>query len=395
MRFGKPSSTSGVLLAGVLAGAVVGAVGLALDRHWLVASGLVVEAALAAALAASPAAEKRRHAQIQEGLTAQASLAEALVESTGRVAASLDADEIKERARAEAERLFGARASLRTPDAGRGSAPTENSVLIPLRVRERELGALHLARPEPFTRVDVAWATVLADFAARAIETARLLADANVREAERARLSDQLITAEQDERRRLALFLHDTAVQSLSGIALMLDAVQHAVEAGNPEEAKPVLASALARHRSTIASLRDLSFHLEPVVLRDQGFRPAVEALAQQLGLERELQIDVDVDAADALGEQAQAALYQIVREALHASIRRGPPSRISVRVAATVDGGIETVIADDAPGERRRAGFDAIAERARSLSGTVAVEHGEDGGTTMRVSLPSYSARD
>ena len=41
---------------------------------------------------------------------------------------------------------------------------------------------------------------------------------------EHARLLDQLITAEQEERSRLALFLHDGPVQSMSGIALMLDA---------------------------------------------------------------------------------------------------------------------------------------------------------------------------
>ena len=46
---------------------------------------------------------------------------------------------------------------------------------------------------------------------------------------EHARLSDQLITAEQEERRRLALFLHDGPVQSMSGIALMLDAVVAAI----------------------------------------------------------------------------------------------------------------------------------------------------------------------
>jgi signal transduction histidine kinase len=55
------------------------------------------------------------------------------------------------------------------------------------------------------------------------------VAEAMEREAERARLSDLVVTAEQEERRRLALFLHDGPVQSLSGIALMLDAVHAAV----------------------------------------------------------------------------------------------------------------------------------------------------------------------
>ena len=80
-------------------------------------------------------------------------------------------------------------------------------------------------------------------------------------------LADRLITAEQDERRRLALFLHDGAVQSLAGIAHLLDAVTHAIEDGRLEEAKQILQLALTRHRETIKSLRDLSFNIEPVAL--------------------------------------------------------------------------------------------------------------------------------
>jgi signal transduction histidine kinase len=233
----------------------------------------------------------------------------------------------------------------------------------------------------------------LADRAARAGVSERLLAEAQVREAERAQLTEQLLTAEQDERRRLALFLHDGPVQSLAGIALMLDSVQDSIAAGRPEEAQAVVAAALERHRATIRALRDLSFNLEPVVLRDQGFASAVQALADQLGLQHSVQIDVDVAAADVLGEKAQAGLYQIIRDALNAAIRRGPPTRMSVDVRRA-DGDIETVIVDDAPGERRRATFDALAERARTLNGRLAVAQGEQGGTTVSVILPTYAAR-
>ena len=119
----------------------------------------------------------------------------------------------------------------------------------------------------------------------------------------------------------------------MSGIALMLDGVIDAVEEDRIDEAKQVLGSALEKQRQTIRSLRDLSFELEPVVLRDQGFGPAVSALAQQLGMSNSIQIDLDVDAAERLTEHAQVAIFQIIREALHHAIRRGPPTRISVRV--------------------------------------------------------------
>jgi signal transduction histidine kinase len=316
---------------------------------------------------------------------------ESLVESMGAIAGTLDPAQVLERTVREAKELFGAKASLL--DAGAGPE-NGSAVVLPLRIRNEEVGALQLVRSRPLDREELARATLLADFACRAVENARLLAEATVREAERARLSDQLITAEQEERRRLALFLHDGPVQSLAGISLMLDAVTDSLEEKRLDEAQSVLRSALERHRDTIRSLRDLSFQLEPVVLRDQGFGPAVRAFADQVGLANEIQIDLDVEAAERLAENAQVGLYQIIREAVNLAIRRGPPNRISIEVAEAEDGAVEAVIADDGTGERRRASFDAIEERARTLSGSVDVDAGPDGGTAIRVLLPPYVAR-
>ena len=205
---------------------------------------------------------------------------------------------------------------------------------------------------------------------------------------------DRLIAAEQDERRRIALFLHDGPVQNLSGIALMLDAAVHAIEDGRGDDAKRILSSALERHRSTIRELRDLSFALEPVVLRDQGFGPALQALAEQVGTSHEVRIDPSVAPAEDLGETAQVALYTIIRELLDQSVRRGPPSRVAVKIWRTADGGVETCVADDAEPERRRRSFEAIEERVAQLHGKITVDAGDEGGTEVRVTLPPYTAQ-
>lgn len=214
----------------------------------------------------------------------------------------------------------------------------------------------------------------------------------DVPDEERDRLVARIITAEQDERRRLALFLHDGPVQNLSGIALMLDAAVQAIDSGRPDAARGIVASALEKHRETIRSLRDLSFNIEPVVLRDQGFSAAVEELANQLGLEHQVQIEVDVAMAGKLGEKERVGLYQIVRESLSQAVRRGPPSRISVTTAETPSGQIETIIADNGTGERRTAALEAIGERASTLNGRFSVEHVPGGGTAIRVVLPPYA---
>jgi signal transduction histidine kinase len=204
---------------------------------------------------------------------------------------------------------------------------------------------------------------------------------------------DRLIAAEQDERRRIALFLHDGPVQNLSGIALMLDAALHSISTGKLEDAEEVLGSALARQRTTIRELRDLSFALEPVVLRDQGFSPALRALADQIGSANGIRIDLEIDDAERAGETAQVALYTVIRELLEQAIRRGPPTRMEVSMHALADGGLETVIWDDAEPERRRRSFEAIEERVKQLHGTIEV--GAEGeGTRISVTLPPYATR-
>ena len=207
------------------------------------------------------------------------------------------------------------------------------------------------------------------------------------------RLVERLITAEQDERRRLALFLHDGPVQSLSGIALMLDAVVHEIDAGNLEAASTVLRDALERQRSAIRALRDLSFNLEPVVLRDQGFTPAVQALADDLAVERQITVGVDVSVAEQLGEKVQAAVYQMIREASNGAVRRGPPRHIDITVERAPDGRFAATIADDGSQERRREFFDMLAERARTLGGRIAVD--QKSGTRIVVHLPASAARE
>jgi signal transduction histidine kinase len=384
LRFAKRSSTRAELLvAAVALAAVVAVLGLALSSSWIAFAGLAAAIIGAAGFALHLIVTERRRHEVVEGELEQ------LVQSLGSITGTLDPNEVLERTTREAKKLFGAKASLLAPD----EASRSDSV-YPLRIRGEEIAALKLVRSRPFDREEQARAQLLAGFAARAVENARLLDEAQDREAERARLSDQLITAEQDERRRLALFLHDGPVQSLSGISLMLDAVIDSLEANRLDEAERVLTSALERHRDTIRSLRDLSFNIEPVVLRDQGFGPAVQAFADQIGLANEIQVDVDVDGADSLAENARVGLYQIIREAVNQAIRRGPPNRISIRVAESGGERVEAVIADDGTGERRRASYDEIEERARTLSGSVEVEAGQDGGTAVRVVLPSYVAR-
>jgi len=210
----------------------------------------------------------------------------------------------------------------------------------------------------------------------------------------RRELTEQVLAAEQDERRRIALFLHDGPVQSLAGVALLLDAATDFVRRGESGRAVEIMEKALVRTRTTIGELRDLSFNLEPVVLRDHGLATAVTALAQEKGMEHGIEVNLDVAAAEVLGERAQAALYQIVREALEGAIRRGPPKTFDVSVTQDPQGALDVLITDDAPSERRRRSIEVLEERARTLGAALTVEQ-EDSGSTMRLVVPVYAGSE
>jgi signal transduction histidine kinase len=212
-------------------------------------------------------------------------------------------------------------------------------------------------------------------------------------EAERALLAERVL-AEQEERRRLAELLHDGPVQHLAAIAQMLDAGLASLREGETQPADEVLTRGLALARDAMRDLRALCDDLEPKVLRELGFATAVTALARRLSSRHDVEIVLDVDYADELGENAQTALYQILREATDQAVRRGAPTRIEISVRATAIGGAELVVADDGPPERRSAVLEALAERAATLNARFSSEVRYPRGSTVRIEVPPSAAR-
>ena len=391
------TSAAAFLVAATVVSAVAAAVGLVLDSVTLATLGLAAAIAFAGAFAVYLiVSERRRHEFAEDALHAQAAFLESLVDSIAVVSSSLEPQEILRRTCGEAKRLFAADdvRFLKGPEAPAAAQPAilGGALVVPLAVRGEQIGGLRLERAGGFRRWDLPRAAMLADAASRAFENARLLEEAREREAERTRLTERLITAEQDERRRLSLFLHDGPLQSMSGIALMHDAALAAIHDGRNDDAANVIATALERERATIRTLRDLSFAIEPLVLRDQGFGAAVRALGDQIEQSHRITVSADVSAGERLGEKVQVALYQLIRESLNQAVLRRP-ERIEVSVLELGDGDFVVEISDDGMGERRRASIEQIDERVRVLNGRLSVEQGDGGGTAVRVVLPAYVA--
>ena len=206
-----------------------------------------------------------------------------------------------------------------------------------------------------------------------------------------ARLLERL-RAERDERRRLAELVHDGPVQHLAALGQMLDAAGAAFAEGEPEAARELVTRAREIVREAAGDLRDLIVGFEPETLHVDGFAAAVRDLADRVGSRRGVVVEVDLPAADLLGEGARSGLYQIAREALDQAVRRGPPSRVSITLEQTSVGGVTLELADDGAQERRQAVLDGLAGRADDLNATFSYERTESA-TTIRVTLPPSAA--
>ena len=193
---------------------------------------------------------------------------------------------------------------------------------------------------------------------------------------------------------KLGELLHDGPVQHLSAIAQIVDAALATLRSGERERTDELLSRGLEIARDASRELRALCDDLEPQALSELGFTTAVEALVRRFAARHDVQIDLEIEHAEELGEHAQTALYQIVREAIDQAVRRGAPTRIDVSIRETTGGGAELIVSDDGPPERRSAVLEALAERAVTLNARFSSEVRYPRGSTIRVELPPSAAR-
>ncbi len=384
---------------------------------------------------------ERAHAferELSSELLAQASGLDRLVAVLGGLADSLDGDRVLVQAAAEAIRLLDASdavllitmadgvlrpvyrndlAGLEVADPDRATTAVIGALgggiahATPFASHNELVGVLVVVRqerddrpPAPFSPAELAQLRVLADFAARAAQNARLYArlgrlkdEAERRERERARLSNQLAEAEQAERRRLAMLLHDGPQQTITSAALLLDACTAALDDDDRGEVHRILGIARQRNREAVRDLRELGWSLEPPALREQGITAALLPLAERLGEAHGVRFSLDLEAAEALDTAQQTFVYQIVREAVANAVKHGQPEGISILSTALPDGRTEMRVCDDGAGMRRERaldgmsqGIDAMRERTAALGGTIEWLPGEAGGTVVRLLVPS-----
>jgi len=212
------------------------------------------------------------------------------------------------------------------------------------------------------------------------------------------RLSNRLVTVQEEERRSIARELHDEVGQLLGATKVELTlALRHIGSANGPHHA---LETAQQLVDGALHTVRDLSRLLHPSVLDDLGLiaalEPHVQAFQRRHGIRTEL---VHEDMESRLAPEIELAAYRIVQEALTNVARHSGASQCRVslhrrtqRIAITVEDqgrGFE-VQADASTRAVRGLGLISIRERATLMGGTVAIESAPGTGTRLSVELPA-----
>ena len=215
-------------------------------------------------------------------------------------------------------------------------------------------------------------------------------------------LAGRLISAQEEERGRIARDLHDDLGQQLAVLSILMDGLEH--EVGKPGSQEDVERTFSALHEQTDSlahSIRNLSHELHPSVLEHGGLVPALKRHSAEVGLNHDIAVSFGTDSdVHALSPEAALCLFRVGQEALANAVRHARAHTIRVQLIAAGDA-VELIVADDgvgfAAGERAGSGLGlrSIDERVRLEGGCVDIESRVGHGTTVRARVPLAAGRD
>jgi two-component system NarL family sensor kinase len=258
---------------------------------------------------------------------------------------------------------------------------------LPLVHHGEEVGWLAVAPrspDEPFGAADRALLADLARQAGAAAYAVRLTGDLQ-------RSRRELVTAREEERRRLRRDLHDGVGPTLAGSLMKLEAARQAART-DPGGAERLLAELQAETREAIADVRRLAYDLRPPALDQLGLVGALEQEARRLGSNGCRYTVRMSEPLTTLPAAVEVAAYRIALEALTNVARHANAASASVELQPD-DGALLVEVRDDGTGMKAEAragvGLTSMRERAQELGGTLEVAASDGGGVSVRARLP------
>ncbi|MDU2063472.1 MAG: histidine kinase [Sporomusaceae bacterium] len=227
-------------------------------------------------------------------------------------------------------------------------------------------------------------------------EKTSLLGELEAKEALRNRLIQKLLSAQEDERKRISRELHDETSQALTSLMVSMRVLAEEAEDDSQRRALLVSRDITA---GILQNLRNLAVELRPPALDELGLSPAMEKYALQFGEHYKLAVSFTVKGLDGhVTGQIALALYRILQEGLTNAAKHSAATKIRIFVEEQASA-FYLCLEDDGRGiseqdlakakAENRLGLYGMQERAEILGGSFSIETATGGGTRLVVTIP------
>ena len=206
-------------------------------------------------------------------------------------------------------------------------------------------------------------------------------------------LSQQLVNAQEEERKHLSRELHDHVAQVLTGLRMELGRLER-MTATSSTPVGPVVAGCKALVDDLFRTVRNLALGLRPSMLDDFGLHSALEWLVRDFTGRYAIKVDLKMEGdCDALPDKHRTCVYRAVQEAMTNCARHAHAETIAVVVRA-LDDQLHLSVTDDGVGldpvrHRGGLGLRGIEERVKELGGTLLISRAPKSGTRLAIRIP------
>jgi signal transduction histidine kinase len=208
---------------------------------------------------------------------------------------------------------------------------------------------------------------------------------------------EKLVTAQEEERRRLRRDLHDGVGPTLASLSQRIDTAADLVNT-NPQASVELLKELKGQVKNTVAEIRRLVYALRPPVLDEFGLVTAIREHVAPYAGPNGIQITFDVtEPMPPLPAAVEVAAYRITLEAFTNVINHAQATTCHIQLKAE-NNSLTLEVSDNGIGMASRShtgiGLTSMRERADELGGRFSVENNSSGGTTVKSILPLVDAQ-
>jgi signal transduction histidine kinase len=270
---------------------------------------------------------------------------------------------------------------------------------VPMKMGGETIGVMQVQsyRLDAYSQEDIELLSALANVAVIAIENARLFEQVRAGRERMRRLTQEIVSAQEEERRRLSRELHDEAGQALTALKISLDLIQSDLPVEDDSLCQR-LGEAVALTETTMEQIRLLAYGLRPPALDAVGLSYTLEGLCRDFAERTQLSIDYDGAGLPELPEAVNICLYRFLQEALTNVAKHANGNQVWVSLRCDAET-VSLSVEDDGQGFDKLAktpagiGLLGMRERIELLGGQLGIESWPGQGTCVTARIPLQKA--